>query len=367
MRIRAKTSELTKAVSNVGKVISGKAVDLVLENILLKVNDKLTFTTTNLEQAMEYSMDVEILETGIETSTILPYDILRDIMPKFKGEYVELDIKEKKALIKEDSGEFTLHTFNPEAFAIIPEVSSELKFTIQFGKLKELIENTIFAAAKKEESRREFKGVYFDIKDDYVNLVATDSTALALNRINEAGLPKTSFIVPWKALDILMHLSYDDETPLEVEVTESNIKFSLPNLSLISLLINGQFPQYESVIPEEAEFYGKVAKGALMDALDIIGVFARKGTGRIVFTFSHGNVTIESSSSDIGQGKKVIPCETNAEVSLQFYAEKIIDGIEHVKDDMVYFGIQGPLHPVLIKGTESSDYLYVIMPQKPIE
>lgn len=367
MRIRAKTSDLTKAVSNVGKVISGKSVDLILENILVKVNNKLTLTTTNLEQAMEYSIDVEILEEGIETSTILPYDILRDITPKFKGDYIEIDIKEKKAQIKEDSGEFTLHTFNPEAFAIIPEVSSDLKFTLPFGTLKELIDDTIFAAAKKEESRREFKGVYFDIKDEYVNLVATDSTALALNRINETGLPKTSFIVPWKALDILMHLSYEADTPLNIEVTESNIKFSLPNLTLISLLINGQFPQYESVIPEEAEFYGKVNKKALMDALDIIEVFAKKGTGRIVFTFSHGNLIVESSSSDIGQGKKVIPCETNAEVSLQFYAEKIIDGIDHVKDDMVFFGIQGPLHPVLVKGTESNDYIYVIMPQKPIE
>ncbi|BAL80129.1 DNA polymerase III subunit beta [Caldisericum exile] len=367
MRIKAKTSELTKAVNNVGKVISGKSVDLILENILLKVNDKLTLTTTNLEQAMEYALEVEILENGLETSTILPYDILRDITPKFKGEYIELEIKEKKAVIKEDSGEFTLHTFNPEAFAIIPEVSSELKFSLSFGTLKELIENTIFAASKKEESRREFKGVYFDIKDDYVNLVATDSTALALNKIKEAGLPKTSFIVPWKALDILTHLSYEDNTPVQIEVTESNIKFSLPNLSLISLLINGQFPQYESVIPGEAEFYGKVAKNVLMDALDIIEVFAKKGTGRIIFTFSHGNLIIESSSSEIGQGKKVIPCETNAEVSLQFYAEKIIDGIEHVKDQTVFFGIQGPIHPVLVKGTDSEDYLYVIMPQKPIE
>ncbi|MGB9855519.1 MAG: DNA polymerase III subunit beta [Caldisericum exile] len=367
MRIKAKTSELTKAVSNVGKVISGKSVDLILENILLEVNNKLTLTTTNLEQAMKYSIDVEVEEFGEELKTILPYDILRDIVPKFKGEYVQLDIKEKKATIKEDSGEFTLHTFNPEAFAVIPEVEGVINFTLTFGTLKELIENTIFAAAKKEESRREFKGVYFDIKDEYVNLVATDSTALALNRINEAGLPKTSFIVPWKALDILIHLSYENETTVKIEIAESNIKFSLPNLSLTSLLINGQFPQYESVIPHDPEFYGKVSKNVLMDALDIIEVFAKKGTGRIIFTFTHGSLIVESSSSDIGQGKKIIPCETNAEVSLQFYAEKIIDGIEHVKDDTVFFGIQGPLHPVLVKGIESNDYLYVIMPQKPIE
>jgi len=366
MRIKIKTADFSKAVSNVGKVISGRPIDSILENILLKINDRITFTTTNLEQAMEYEVPGEFIERGPITETVLPYDILKDLTPKFKGEYIECEILPKKVAIKENSGEFTLHTFNPEAFAIIPEVSSQVNFSLSFKDLKRLIENTVFAASKKEESRKEFRGVYFDIKEEGVNLVATDSTALALNKIEQSGLPKTSFIVPWKALDILEHLTLSDSTTVRIEVTESNIKFSFPQISLISLLINGQFPQYESVIPLQTEFFGRVAKDALIDALDIVGVFARKETGRIIFTFTHGTLIVESPASQIGQGRKVIPCETNAEVSLQFYAEKIIDGIAHIEDKTVFFGIEGPLHPVLVRG-ESEKYLYVIMPQKPIE
>ncbi len=366
MRIRVKTTELTKAVMNVGKVISGKSIDLILENVLLKINNKISFTTTNLEQAMEYFIEGEILDnTGI-TETVLPYDLLRDITPKFKSDEVEMDISSKKVIIKDDDGEFTLHTLNPEAFAVIPEVTSNIMFSLPLSTFRSLIDNTIFAASKKEESRKEFKGVFFDIKDGFVNLVATDSTSLALNKFTFNLESPTNFIVPFKALDVLSHISLD-EGNVDVVVSDSSIKFSLPNLSLISLLINGTFPQYESVIPEGSEFYATIAKKPLMDALDIIEVFARRGTGRIIFTFSDGNVTVESSSSSVGGGKKTIPCETNANVSLQFLGEKIIEGIEHVQDDRVSLQIQGPLHPVLVKGESSDNYIYVIMPQRPVE
>jgi len=367
MKIRVKANELSKAVANVGKVISGKSIDLILDNVLLRVNDKISLITTNLEQAMEYSIEGEILESSGITETILPYDLLRDITPKFKGSDIELDISHKKVTIKEDSGEFVLNTFNPEAFAQIPEVSSPVKFTINANLLKDLIENTIFAASKKEESRKEFKGVYFDIRNNFVNLVATDSTALALNRFEVPQLQNASFIVPWKAVDILTHIPTDEKSEVQIEATESSVKFTLDNMTLISLLINGQFPQYESVIPEETEYFATVEKAPLIDALELIEPFAKRGTGRIVFTFSSNTLTLESSSSEVGKGSKVIPCETNAEISLQFYAEKIISGIEHTKDDVIHFGIQGPLHPVLVKGKNDSNYLYVIMPQKPIE
>jgi len=160
MKLKVKTSELSKAVANVGKVISLKSIDLILNNVLLQVDDKVSLITTNLEQVMKHDLIGEIIEPGGITETVLPYDLLKDITPKFKGEFIELDILNKKVEIMEDSGKFTLHTLNPEAFAQIPEVDSAVHFSIQANLLKDLIENSVFAASKKEESRKEFRGVY---------------------------------------------------------------------------------------------------------------------------------------------------------------------------------------------------------------
>lgn len=367
MKIKVKTSEFSKAITNVGKVISSKPIDLILDNILLQANKSISLFTTNLEQAMKYDLDAEILDPSGVTETVLPYDLLKDITPKFKGEYIELDLSKKTVEIVEDSGKFTLHTFSPEAFAQIPEVESDVKFEIPADILKDLIENTVFAASKKEESRKEFRGVYFDIKGNVVNLVATDSTALALNTFEVGNLRDVNFIIPWKAVDILLHIPTTSSDKFEITTSESAVKFNINNISLISLLINGQFPQYENVIPQDTVYYASVNKNILMDALRLIEPFAKRGTNRIVFTFSSNSLTLESPQSEVGYASKVIPCETNGEISLQFYAEKIIEGIEHVKDENVYFGIQGPLHPVLLKGPNNSTYIYVIMPQKPIE
>jgi len=101
MKLKVKTSELSKAVANVGKVISLKSIDLILNNVLLQVDDKVSLITTNLEQVMKHDLIGEIIEPGGITETVLPYDLLKDITPKFKGEFIELDILNKKVEIME--------------------------------------------------------------------------------------------------------------------------------------------------------------------------------------------------------------------------------------------------------------------------
>jgi len=360
MNITINTDELKNAVSATGKVMPNPNV----KGVLVRIKEGVTFVTTNLEQAIEYSVNAGN-DVKDEVELLFPFDTFRDIVSKIKDEIIDMEIFDKHVVLKDRNGNFSLNTMSPDTFPLVPDVDATINLSFKFKELKELVESTIFAAAKKEESRREFKGVYLDIKEDYINFVGTDATALALNRVENTWLPQTSLIIPWKTLDVLTHLPYEDEQ-VDIAVSESNVQFKLPNLKITSVLINGQFPDYTTIIPGETEFYAKVSKDALMDALDIVGVFAKKGTGRIVFTFTSNKLIVESASSDIGSGKKEITCETNANMTLHFYAEKIIEGIEHVQGDMVYFGIQDVLKPVLIKGTENENYVYIIMPQKPI-
>lgn len=368
MRIKISNSELMKTLSNVGKVIPSKSIEPILENVLMKVDEKIKLVATNLEQGIECILEGEItdLTDGVK-EVVLPFNILKDIVSKLDmNEFTEIELSSKKGIIKQKNASYTLNCFNPEAFAILPQVEEKLTFSLNLSFLRFLIENTIFAASKKEESRKEFKGVLIDSKEGFVNFIATDSTALALNK-KEAALPEMNFIVPWRALDIFSKIDTGKDDIVNIISDGNSMKFALSNLTLISLLINGKFPAYETVIPESFQYSVEVNKDEILKSLKRVNILASKGNERINLTFSNGYVEIESVSTEVGEGKEKLECTANTEMSMQFYSEKLISGIEHVPSQTVLFGINGPLHPVMIRGQENDSYIYVIMPQKPFE
>ncbi len=368
MRIKFKNNDLVKALNNIGKVISSKSVEPILENVLIRANEEITLIATNLEQGMKHSVKGEILDLsdGVK-EIVLPFALLRDIIIKLEpNKDTEIEITPKRGLIKQENSSYNLNCYNPEAFALLPEIKETTSFTIDIKTFKKLIDNTIFAASKKEESRKEFKGIFFNYKDGTLNFTATDSTALAVNKAQITTIPESSFIIPWKALDILSKIETEEEF-IGVVSDDNGIEFRLSNLTLISLLINGKFPAYESVIPESVEYSIDVNKDDLITALRRVNVLASKGSERINLMFSNGFLEVAAASSEIGEGKEKIECVSPAEISLQFYADRLISGVEHVPDSIVVFGVNGPLHPVMIKGKNDNSYVYVIMPQKPFE
>jgi DNA polymerase-3 subunit beta len=368
MRIKTSNSELMKTLSNIGKVIPSKSIEPILENVLIRVDEKVKLIATNLEQGIECVLESEIedLSDGVR-EVVLPFSLFKDIISKLDmNDITEIELSSKKGVIKQKNASYSLNCFNPEAFAILPQVEEKLSFSLNLSFLRFLIENTIFAASKKEESRKEFKGVLIDSKDRFINFVATDSTALALNK-KEVDLPEMNFIIPWKALDIFSKIDPGKDDNVKIISDGNSMKFVLSNLTLITLLINGKFPSYETVIPENFQYSAEVSKDEILKSLKRVDILASKGNERINLTFSNGFLEIESVSTEIGEGKEKIPCNTNTEMALQFYSEKLINGIEHVPSQTVVFGINGPLHPVLVKGQENDSYIYVIMPQKPFE
>ncbi|NCQ53038.1 MAG: hypothetical protein GW803_02975, partial [Caldiserica bacterium] len=230
MRIKTSNSELMKTLSNIGKVISSKPIEQILSNVLIRIDEKINLIGTNLEQGIECVLEGEIndLSDGVR-EVVLPFSILRDIVSKLDmNDTTEIELSSKKGVIKQKNASYSLNCFNPEAFAILPKIEEKLSFSLNLSFLRFLIENTIFAASKKEESRKEFKGVLIDSKDGFINFVATDSTALALNK-KQAELPEMSFIIPWRALDIFSKIDTGKDDNVKVISDGNSMKFMLSN------------------------------------------------------------------------------------------------------------------------------------------
>ncbi len=367
MKIKILNGDLAKALLNVGNVISNKTIEPILQNVLLKVKDeKVELVATNLEQGIKVKLNAEIqTEVKNDIAAVLPYTLFKDIILKLKmNDYTEIEINAKSGSIKQGKANYKMNYLNAESFAILPEIEEEIKFNINMDILKNLIKDTLFAVSKKEESRKEFKGVYFESSEGKIRFVGTDSAILAVSEMPIADMPEISFIIPWKAMDILNRINIKDEK-ITVISNKSQIAFNATDISIISLLINGSFPPYESAIPKELEFTAEANKEELVSALTRLEILAKRGNEKINLTFSNGVITAEANSQESGKGEEKIEFKGNAELSVLFYGEGLINGITHIKNDTVLIGMNGPLHPVKITGKDNNSFLYVVMPQRP--
>ncbi len=368
MEIKIQNKELANALSNVGNVISTKTIEPILQNVLLKEEDGSAYLIgTNLEQAVKVKLNgkVEKKEGEERRSIVLPYALLKAIVSKFDmGEETTLEISQKQGYIKQKNSSYKINYLDPEAFAVIPKTEESIKFEMKLDTLRNLTENTLFAVSKKEETRREFSGIYFESGEGKIRFVGTDSTVLAISETNTENLPETSFIIPWKAMDILDKLNVSGENVV-ILANNEQIEFVTEGVSVTSLLINGKFPPYESAIPKESEFYAYMNKEELLTALNRLEIIAKKGNEKITFTFSENTLDATATYPEIGEGKEKLNFEGKAEISVVFYGEKLIEGVSHIRSDTVEMYMNGPLHPVKIKGKGDDTFMYIIMPQRP--
>ncbi len=369
MEIKINNKELANALSNVGNVISTKTIEPILQNALLKIKNEEAFLIgTNLEQAIKVKLNAKVERQNDEEdekSVVLPYSLVKAIVGKFDmNEETTIGISSKQSYIKQKSASYKINYLDPESFAVIPQTEEKIKFEMKLDLLKSLTENTLFAVSKKEETRKEFSGIYFESSGEKIRFVGTDSTVLAISETPVENLPETSFIIPWKAMDILDKLNISGESVLVI-ANDEQIEFVVDGVSVTSLLISGKFPPYESAIPKESEFNASVNKNELLTALNRLEIIAKRGNEKITLMFSENTVEASAVYSEIGEGKEKIPFEGKAEISVVFYGEKLIEGISHIKDETVEIYMNGPLHPVKIKGKGDDSFIYIIMPQRP--
>ena len=366
MEIKVKNDDLTKALQNVGNVISTKTIEPILQNVLLKIENRTPYLLgTNLEQGMKVKLNGEVKDAEDLNEVVLQYALLKNVISKFKKDKeTAMDINSKTTSVKQGNSVYKINNLDASAFALLPEIEEKVKFEINLNTLRSLIDETLFAASKKEESRKEFRGVYFEVSDGNIRFVGTDGTVLAKSEMPMQNLPEISFIIPWKATEILQKVNLETENVLVLS-NNTQIAFVTPDISIVSLLINGTYPPYEQVIPKESEFTAETNKEALLEALSRLETIANRGTGKVALLFSENTITASAKSPEMGEGKEKLHFEGNAEVEVVFNSNKLIEGISHIKADTVKFFMNGPLHPVKIIGQGDDSFVYVIMPQRP--
>jgi DNA polymerase-3 subunit beta len=339
----------------------------ILKNILVKTHEnKITFVSTNLELAVESSVPGKIIEKG---ETTVPFSVFNSIIKNLNTERITLEEKGKKLVVKTDNYEASIQTQDAKEFPIIPTISDKKNtIKINVNDFREAL-GSVIIAAQYSDIRPEISGVFFRFSDGALTLAATDGFRLAERKIDQkqtqSKIDDVSAIIPLKTAAEVMRMSGKDEE-MEIFIEPNQILFNTQNNKIISRLIDGTFPDYQSVVPKEIKNEISIEKNELINALKLASAFSGRANDVSIKVGENGKfLEVYSADSAVGENHYRIPIKLKGDkFSLVFNWRYVLDGLKIYKGAEITIGVNSPDRPVVIKSATEPQLTYVAMPIK---
>lgn len=363
MKVICNRGALLEALLMAGNVVAARTPKPVLQCVKLTAADNaLTIAATDLEVAIRYSdAQVQIEQAG---EALLPADKLRDIVRESVDDTLSIELAGEQAVIKGQDSKFTIYTQNPREFPPVPDFEGQADFEIAGGHLKQLIGQTLFAAAK-ESTRYAFNGVLVVAKGKKINLVSTDGRRLAQAKgdLSNEKLPKDGAraIVPAKALQLMDKLIDDPDAPVAFQIRENQVIFHTADATLTSNLVEGQFPPYEDVIPKDTDKKMTAGTADFLSAVRRAALLTTEESKGVRLTFNKNGLKLQSRSPESGEAEVNFACKfEGGDVEIGFNPQFLTEALRVVDTDEITLELTAPNRPGLLKGGQN--FLYVIMP-----
>ena len=358
--------KILKALNSVVKGVASKTTMPILEGILIQTNDnEIKLTTYDLEIGIEYTMECEIKEQG---STVVNATMFTEIIRKLPDAEINISLNENNLLIIECEGSlYKLATMNPDEFPELPKIEVENSITLEQSALKNMIRKTIFAVSS-EETRPIFTGCLFEIKENKLNVVAIDGFRLALRKIN-LPVPVNDFkaVIPAKTLNEVNKILSDSFENVQIGVAKNQALFEMENCKLVTRLLDGEFLNYKSVIPESWQTRVKINKASLQDSFERISLISSSSIEKekkypVKVSVDIGKMTI-SCTNQSGDAKEELYISTEGQnIEAGFNPKYFLDCLKAIDEEEIYLEFGTNVSPCLVKSIEDNDYVYMILP-----
>lgn len=360
MNIKVDREALLNGVHVVYGAVNERSSLPILANMLLKATkNTLCMTATNLDIGISYKIDIETADEG---SIAIPAKRFFDIV-KETTEPELLITSKKNNIVMIECGRsfFRMMGLPKEEFPKIPEIRDGIDFIINQSALKEMLNLTIFAISQ-DETRYVLNGVLFHIDNNKLSLVATDGRRLAVasSSLSQSSGHKKGIIVPAKTVYELNKI-LKNEGRVEFMLSDNQALLKMDNIEIASRLIEGEFPNYENVIPNKKEGL-RVDREMLLSSLKRVSIFTTQDSAGVRFDISKNRLVISKQSPDIGEAKDELDIGyAGDEMAIGFNPNYIIDVLKNLTDDEIEFELNGPDKPGAIR---KEGYTYIVLPMQ---
>src|SRR4051794_11062080 len=360
LRITVSKDELASRLALVARGVSTRTAVLVLGGIQLRAEaGRLHLAATDMELSLRTSLDATVEGEG---TVVVPGRLLLDIARSLPDSEVTIEHRPEEAAVVVTSGtaNYRLHTYSAEDFPRLPEIDTDALHTIDREVLVDTVAR-VGRSASRDESRPVLTGILVRFEPGKVVMAATDSYRLAVKETPvDATLPDLEAIIPARALQELARIAGGaDEVQLGLQ--ENHVVFGADGTWLTTRRIDGQFPNYRQLLPEQFEYELALPREELLEVVRRVSLMAQRNSP-LRLRFAEGDLTVSAVTQDVGEARESLPAPFTGEaMEIGFNAEFLRDGLDSVESDTIKFKLISPLRPAVLEG-ESDDYVYLIMP-----
>ncbi len=365
--------ENLKAGLNVVERIVGKNLSLpILDNVLISAEDNfLSLSSTDLETAIKLWILTKIVKKG---KAVVPAKFLSSFISLLPNEKIVLEEKKQGLYVECKSFKNQIQGFNPEEFPLIPEFKDSEYLEVDNKKLCQGLAQ-IVDVASVSQARPEISGIYFIFSKNSIKIVATDSFRLAeKNILLETPVKKdVSFILPQKPAREIINILGEKDGKVKIYFSPNQVMFELPmkevahpQAQVISRLIEGEYPNYEEIIPKKFKTQIVLKRDEFLSQVKAASLFSGKiNEIKITANLQNKEVEIFAQDPDIGQSQSTISAKIEGEpMEVSFNHKFLIDGLLNIKSSEIIFNLSKEEGPCILKPVGDASYIYVVMPIK---
>ena len=368
MKLQVLQENLSKALATASRFTSARAQLPVLGNILISSKKtKLLVSATNLETSVSISVGAQIDKEGEIT---IPARVITDIVSNLPSGSINLSSSNEQVKITAENFESSVSGMNAADFPSVPQSVGKESIVLDRESFLTALSQVSFAASI-DETRPILTGVLFIYKKGKLILVATDGFRLSQKEISMKTIQKKqSVILPKTALSELSRLSSEeDRINFSLRKSDNQVVFGLGGTILASRILEGEFPDFERIIPKESKIKVSLDKEELLRAVKLASVFARDSANVINFTVKKNTVELSAESQSFGSQEtkvdaKVVGSIDKKGFKIAFNYRFLEDFLSVVKEDEIQIELSDTNAPGVFKDPKDPDYLHLIMPVK---
>lgn len=366
--VKTQRDLLLSPLQSVSGIVEKRHTLPILSNVLLeKQGDTLTFLATDIE--------IQITTTSVVTGTSADGAVtvgakkLQDILRSLpESAEVSLDLDEKRLQVKAGKSRFSLQTLPPEDFprmAIAEAQPSRIELTQK--QFRHLLAQTQFSMAA-QDVRYYLNGLLLLVDGAELRAVATDGHRLAYACMeigNEVSLPRQELILPRKTVLELNRLLSDNDEPLVIETTANQIRFQFGNISLVSKLIDGKFPDYERVIPASLKNRVLLNRTLLLQSMVRAAILTNEKFRGVRLILASGSLKIMAANAEHEEAQEEIEVDYSGDpIDVGFNVGYLLDVLNNTASEMVEWGFNDANSSALISVPGNERFKYVVMPMR---
>jgi DNA polymerase III subunit beta len=364
MKLLVTQENLNKALHHTAKVAMGRNSLPILNNILISAEiNQLKLVATNLEIAITHYIGAKISTPG---SITLPARLMQEFIGNLPSGPIDLSLSGQKMTITSGKYSSSINGIGAEEYPELPKIASDNELGIDAKELKKALSQVVFSASS-DDSRPVLTAVLMNIADHKITLASTDSYRLSEKIIKTDSNLSAKLLIPASAVADLLRIIGDSEETVTIKYDDNQVCFAVGESELITRQVDGEYPNYQALVPKEFKVVASVDKDELLRITKVTSLFARESAGSITLTVDEltKELKINSLASQVGENSASTAATIKGEGGfVTINSRYLIEALSAFSSKNIDFCFNDKLAPCVISSAKEPGYIHIIMPLK---